>query len=518
MTAPPEGRSDTRRSLLLALVLCAATSAPYLSAALSPPPGRTFAGTFHWIDDFCNYASYAQQAESGRVLFEDKLSLDAPRPVLVNVEWWTVGALSRILGRRPFLAYRVLAALCTWGFAAALFLWLRGLGVPAGHRGAAAVLVCIGGGLGGLLFELTDRPAARCPDLAVGFYPFLSLLGQPHWLAGTTLLLLALWTAQRARTPRQHASTIALATALALVRPYDLVLLVAARVVAVMALHPPRRWIGRLLPLAGLAPVAVYLGWVFFGSGAFSAFGSGAYAAVALPPIELAYALGPPALCLLAWRRPEKAAGRRAAVHLAAWMGAAIAVVATRPVSFSLQLAVGLGAPLLLLAARALARFPPSATWLAALLLGTSAFSAYRIVWQPDPNWLVPQERRGAALALRPACAAGGLLVAPPDVGLFAIALTSCRAYVSHPAAAGFAERQAEVAAFYGDAQAGARRAWLDRRCVTHLALPGAPESALASWLGEGSGFRSVGDAGSGPRRIAVYARPRPDACDAAAR
>jgi hypothetical protein len=515
MSAPT---GDRRRALALAAVLCVITNAPYLAAALAPPPGRVFAGTFHWIDDFHNYVSYAQQAESGRVLFHDKLSLDAPRPVLVNLEWWTVGALSRLFGRRPFLAYRVLAAVCTWAFAAALFLWLRSLGVPATHRSAAAALVCLGGGLGGLLFELTDLPVTRCPDLAVGFHPFMALLNQPHWLAGTTLLLLALWTTGRARTPLQHAAALGLATALALVRPYDLVLLVAARLIAVLLLDPPRRWIGRLLPLAGLAPVALYLGWVFFVSGAFSPIGNSAYAAIALPPIELALALGPPALCLLAWRRPEKAVGRRAAVHLAAWLGIGIAVVATRPVSWSLQMAVGLGAPLLLLAARAIARFPPTATWLAALLLGTSAFSAYRIVWQPDPNWLVPQERRGAALALRPACAEGGLLVAPPDIGLYAIALTSCRAYVSHPAAPGFAERQREIAAFYGTAEAGARGAWLDRRCVTHLALPGAPESAADTWLGPGSGFRSVGAAGGGPTRIAVYARPQPAACGQAAR
>ena len=193
-------------------------------------------------------------------------------------------------------------------------------------------------------------------------------------------------------------------------------------------------------------------------------------------------------------------------------------MVATRPVSFSLQVAVGLGVPLLLLGARALARFAPPATWLAALLLGTSAFTAYRIAWQADSNWLVPAERRDAALVLRGTCAEGGLLAAPPDVGLFAIAFTSCHAYVSHPAAAGYAGRQAEIAALYGDAAPAVRRAWLDRRCITHLALPGEPQTAADAWLGAGSAFRPVGAAGAGPHRIALYARPRPASCDALAR
>jgi hypothetical protein len=499
--------------LALALVLCVVTNAPYVAAAVLPPPGRTFAGAFHWLDDFCNYVSYVQQAESGRFLFEDKLTLTPHRPVLVNLEWWTVGVLSRLLGRSPFLAYRVFAAFCTWAFVAVVFVWLRGLGVPATHRTAAAALVCCGGGLGGLLFQLTDLPVARCPDLAVGFHPFIALLAQPHWLAGTTLLLLALWTTGRARTPRQHLVAVGLASALALVRPYDVVLLVLARTLAVTLSVPPRRFLARLAPLAGLLPVAGYLAWVFFAAEGYSTFGSGAYAANVLPRIDLLWALGPIALCLLAWRRPASPLARSAALHLAAWLATALALLVTRPVSFSLQFAVGLGAPLLLLAARALARWPPSVGALAALLLGTSALVAYHITWQPDPNWLVASERRGAALALRDACAGGGLLVAPPDVGLHAIALTSCRAYVSHAMAEGFAGRQAEVAAFYAGGEPAARIGWLDRRCVTHVALPGEPGTAADAWLGAGSGFRPAGAAGVGPRRIAVYARPRPAAC-----
>ncbi len=54
-----------RAVLLLWLLLMFWTSALYLRAALQPPPGRVFAGTFHWIDAFYNYASYVQQSEDG---------------------------------------------------------------------------------------------------------------------------------------------------------------------------------------------------------------------------------------------------------------------------------------------------------------------------------------------------------------------------------------------------------------------------------------------------------------------
>lgn len=507
--APPP--RDARAAAWIALALCAVAAAPYLHAALEPPPGRTFAGTFHWIDDFSNYVSYAQQAETGRFVFEDKLATRPQRPALVNLEWWLVGRLSSLLGRRPFLAYRLVAALATFALVFAVFTWLRGLGVPTTHRPAAAVLVCVAGGLGGLLFELTDRPVQRCPDLAIGFHPFLSILAQPHWTASLALLLWALWWVFRARRPAEHALALALGTALALVRPYDVALLLGARGLAVLVANRPSAWVKRLLPLAGLLPVLAYLAWVFRqGYGAFS---SDAYAAIPLPPLDLLWALGPAALGLLAGLRLRTAARRAAAIHLAAWTALGLVMLLVRPVSFSLQFGVGLGVPLLLLSARALARFRPALTALAAVALATSAAVAYRIVWRPEPSWFPPAERRGAAVALREACRDGGLVLSPADIGLDVIAFTSCRAYVSHPAATGFADRQRETRWFYGPAEVAQRAEWLDRRCVTHLVLPGDAGETAAAWAGPDSTFRRTALVSGRSAALGLYSRPRPPSC-----
>jgi hypothetical protein len=511
--SPPPGspaRRDARAATWIAIVLCAIAAAPYLHAALDPPPGRAFAGTFHWIDDFSNYVSYAQQAETGRFVFEDKL---APRPqpaALVNLEWWVVGRLSALLRGRPFLAYRVFAVGATVALVFAVFAWLRGLGVPETHRPAATVLVCTAGGLGGLLFELTDRTVLRGPDLAIGFLPFLAVLAQPHWTASLALLLWALWWAWRARRPAEHAAALALGTALALVRPYDVALLLAVRVVAVTAGARPAQWPKRLLPLAGLLPVIAYLAWVF--RRGFGAFSSDAYAAIVLSPADVLWALGPPALGLLAGLRLRKAARRAAALHLGAWTAIGLVMVLVRPVSFSLQLGVGLGAPVLLLSATALARFRPAVTMLAALALSTSAAVAYRIVWRPDANWFPPAEQRGAALALRDPCRDGGLALAPARIGLDVIAFTSCRSYVSHPAAPGFAARLRETHWFYGAADPGARRTWLDSTCVTHLVLPGDAGDAAEGWVGPGA-FRRTGLVVGGSGALSLYARPWPGGC-----
>ena len=46
--------SRTRAVLLVSLLLCGWTGALHARAALAPPPGRAFVGTFHWIDDVYN--------------------------------------------------------------------------------------------------------------------------------------------------------------------------------------------------------------------------------------------------------------------------------------------------------------------------------------------------------------------------------------------------------------------------------------------------------------------------------
>jgi hypothetical protein len=422
-----------------------------------------------------------------------------------------VGRLSALLGRRPFLAYRVVAVLATVALVFAVFTWLRGLGVPATHRPAAAVLVCTAGGLAGLLFEFSDRPVQRCPDFAIGFHPFIGILAQPHWTAALALLLWALWWTFRARRPAEHAVAIALGTALALVRPYDVALLLGARGLAVLAGTRPSGWLKRLLPLAALLPVLGYLAWVF--QGGFGAFSSTAYAAIALPRLDILWALGPAALGLLAGLRLRTAARRRAALHLAAWIAIGLVMLLLRPVSFSLQFGVGLGTPLLLLSAKALARFRPAVTALAAVALASSAVVAQRIVWRPEAHWFPPAEQRGAAIALREPCREGGLALAPPEIGLDVIAFTTCRAYVSHPAAPGYAERNRETRSFYGPVTAGARAAWLDRRCITHLVLPGDAGEAAEGWLGPASAFRRTGIVTGQFASLSLYSRPMPAGC-----
>lgn len=493
--------------MLVWLLLSAWTGSLYLRAALEPPPGRVFAGTFHWIDDFYNYVSYVEQAEDGAFLLRNKLvEPQRSRPELVNLEWWFLGRLSLVLGRRPFLAYRLFALAVTLLLVVGVERWLARAGLPPSHRLPALALVFLGGGLGGLLFELTDLPVWRCGDMSIALFPFLGILANPHFTAGTALLVWSLYAFVAVPAPAGPRVGILLGTVLGLARPYDLALLGLIRTLGVVATEPPQRYFRSLLPLVGLVPVVAYDLWVFFASDQFASFRSGGLFPARL---EFVPALAPALLlAALSWRPAAKDGETRAIrAHLWAWIAITLAVIAARAGEFTLQFLVGAGVPMLILGATFLSRFSPRTTALAALALASTAVVATRVVLADDPNWFVPRERMTAALALREVCRPGDVVFAPPDISLYAIGLSSCHAVVAHPAQPDYAARLEEARAFYASASPANRTAFLEKRGVTRLVLPGDQGPQPAGWLGPRTPFERVARVGPPNDPITIYAR-----------
>ncbi len=481
------------------------SAAPYLAATLNPPAGTRFLGAFRYVDDFYNYLSYARQAEDGSFVLRNKVLLDDHRPALVNLEWSLVGAMGRLLGGRLILAYRVFgllaSALLLWAFD----LWLSRLELPPPHRLPALLLLTTGGGLGGLLFTLGSRPMPECLDLYAGLFPSIGLLFNPHFVAGTALLAFALLRYEAASSPRALVLATLVATALALVRPYDFVLLAVVRTTSVLLLDPVRRWPKALLPLAGMLPAVAYLYWLFYRNPAFSFYSDTAYRFPAIT--DFAWALGPAAFLALGalGRTAGAPQERRAIVHLAVWAGLGLLVIVAQPVHFSLQFLVGIGFPLLALGAVGLARYPASLTLAAVAAWSTTLVIAWGLVLTPNPHWLTSRENMEIVAALEPQCRAGDIVMAPPDLGLLVYGLTPCRALVSHPIAPDYEKHLQEVQRF-SVASPGERRELLDRVRVRHLILPGDAGPTPVAWLGPDSRYQRVAVVGS-PGRFSLYVR-----------
>jgi len=495
-----------RPVLAVWLLVATATTLPYVVAPLQAPPGQAFQGFFFFVDDHYLYLSYAQQAEDGAFLFRNKLVAEPHRASLVNLEWWLVGRLSRILGRNPFAAYRVVGALLALVFLIAVHRWLRLAGLPRARRLWALLLVCLGGSFGGLLYATGLLEPRRALDMATGLFPALGLLANPHFTAGTALLLLALEAFLRGDA-RGNLTGILLGSALALVRPYDVVLLILVRGLGIVFSRPASAWFREALPMAGLLPVIAFDYWAFYMNPAFAFYARAPYA---FPRLEdLALALGPAVLAAaLAFAAPPADRGAvTARRHLIAWLVVGALVVVLRPVHFSLQFLVGIGAPLLILASLGLARFRPAVLWTSLVVLGTTPIFTLAILLQPLPHWYTAEARLLAATALQPLCAPDDLVLAPPDIGLFVGGLSACKPWVSHPSHPDHPARVAATEAFYGRLAPASRAALLDRERIRHVVLPQDAGEIPEGWLGVGTPFRRSAAVGAPGRRIALYSR-----------
>lgn len=498
-----------RPELLVFLLLASLSTALLLRAWLDPPRGTAFVGTFAYPDDFYNYLSMAEQAQRGVLLFKSKMTAPDLPAGLVNLEWLLVGWLGAALGGHLVLAYRLLgiAALGTAVWAAGR--WLAGCGVPADRQLAGLLLVFTGGGLGGLAFAFGLIPGAAAFDLRLGAYPFVEALGNPHFMVGTALLASSLSAFAVGRT----GMGAALGAVLGLARPYDAVLLGASEAGSVLLSTPPRRWPRRLAPLLVLAPPLAYNQWVFRSNPGFRTWVSPRYGETVLGPGDWLLLLGPAAVIALAGLRP--AAGRADAgershlTRLRLWVAAAWSIALLRPVVFSNQFVVGIGFPLLLLAAAALAR------WRRGLAIATLPMAASSLVYAwlcatPNIDTHPPAERLRVAAAVRPLCRPGDVVLSPDDIGLYVGGRTPCWPYVSHAAAADYDLRLDAVRRFYAPGSPPSERAaLLDEGCIAHVILPAGPDAA---WLGDPS-YRPRSLV-SGPNgRFVVWSREPPRAC-----
>ncbi len=463
-------RGQRARPVALTWLLLATVSGSLLlRAALTPPPGTVFVGTFYYVDDFYNYLSYVQQAEDGAIVFRNKLAAPTLPPALFNAEWLLVGWLSVLLGGSPLLAYRLLGLLVLIVFVAVVDRWLVRSGLPPPRRLAGLLLVFTGGGLGGALVFLGWLPGSRAYDLLAGLFPFVQTMANPHFVVGTTLLTAGLLAFAAGRP----GWGVLIGTVLGLVRPYDAALLAGVEGLAVLIRWPPREWPRRLLPVTALVPVLAYNAWVFLWSPGFRIFSSASYATSGPSLFELAIAIGPAvvvASAALALPKSDESA-RRHRLYLGLWAALTVLVVVVRPVSFSLQFLSGVGVPLLTLGAIGLGHMRRG------LLEGAVpvfAATALVLTWlQSSPNTYrnVPVDRFGIAAALRSQCRPGELVLAPPDIGLYVGGLSACWPFVSHTASPEHTSRDEATRRFYASSPEDRAR-FLEEACIDHVVMP----------------------------------------------
>ena len=420
----------TRITAAAAFALVAITTAPYVAAALRPPAGAVFSGTFFYQDDLYQYFSFVEQAARGEVVFANKFDPRPQRPAVVNVEWWFAGVLARGLGGSPVLGFHALRILAIAALLAGSARLLTAAGLEGARLAWALALFATAGGLGWLRLWM-GVPGSRVPDILMGLYPFHQSLMNPHFVAATALFAWTFvfhleWRAGR----RSRWAWVACAWTLGFSRPYDLVTLALAAFA--LAFLPPRtrRPLAAVLELAWIAPVFGYYALLMYsqrGLGGWTGVQSGD---LTPPLLEFALALLPvTVLAASFWRRPapEDPLGVRKA--LAVWAAVVAFIVVAYPSPMVKQFATTLGPAMLLLAA-----LLTPARWIApavAALCPTSVFLLWR-VFHPYPEWFAPRDYAEAVRFLDDACGARDVALAPTDLSLMIAGLTPCRVALGH--------------------------------------------------------------------------------------
>jgi hypothetical protein len=450
LSAPP---GPARIALVGWALLAAASFGLLLRASLEAPPEMQFPGTLAYADDFFQYLSFVEQASRGAFLFENKFDVRPHTAAFANLEWWLAGILGAGLGS-PLAGFQALRLLVLGLLVAGVARLLHDAGRRGGALAWGLALVTTGGGLGWLRLW-RGVPGMEIVDLRAGVYPFHHVVNNPHFLAGSALLL---WTVllhgdwHAGRAPAWP--WLATGCALGLSRPFDLgaflvlaLLLAAAEVRSAGSARAARG----LLPLCGFLPVLGYQSLVL---GAHPSFGQWSGPQNVVPVFDwgaLGWAFAPAGLLAVLGSALRSGSPPPARPGLGAWGLGLVLLLALGQTglvpSYLLQSITTLGLALLALAAVDLpARALPWATLIA---MPTSAVLIQANL-SNDGIDFVPKAHFQAAEFLKRRCRPGDVLMGPDALGLVVAGLTPCRVVVGHYVLTpSFEERLGDVRRFY---------------------------------------------------------------------
>ena len=268
-------RFEFKFILLLALLLCAVSSIPYIVGHFAPYPGSVFTGVLAFEDDANNYLAYAHQAAARAWLFHNPMTGEVHGNVFFNLEWLLIGKLAAVLHISVGSAMNGMRVLFIPIMYCAVY-WLATFLIrDLVWRRAALVAAVLGGGFGWFLLALNllHIPAEQSYfyDLKTGLFPYFWTLKAPHHLIAGTFATLSLCMYLRAeRRPRvgSYAAAGLLFLLTGACRPYDMVYLLAATgvywvVSSWRSGKLDRQALLRLVPSGMCLPLLGYYYWIF---------------------------------------------------------------------------------------------------------------------------------------------------------------------------------------------------------------------------------------------------------------
>jgi hypothetical protein len=371
---PPGNSLKTRFKVLTTILFICLSfglgSIPFLIAEYKTPSNQIFVGQVDNYPDYNMYFSFIRQSYDGHWLFNNTVTYQPSRRIVINLEWLGLGKMMQVfhLSENEILQlWRFLAAVCLIGgfaFLAANF--------PLSPKRwiLALALFSLGGGFGSLVSLAVSAhlaPAGWIKSLGIdmwgNLHPFQMIMGNPHGALGTGL---ALWgfgfflMSERRQSYGVGCLTGLVFSVCGFIRPYDLISLVAILsaftvVETVLNGFSARKVARRLLPIVIILPALAYNIWVFKLDPIYKFWGTQNENFKQLPQFYVYYlALGLAGLLALNRvlqfkRQPLSLAERFLLVWFLVVFGIMYAGKVVPPLSFSPQIGYALIAPLILL-------------------------------------------------------------------------------------------------------------------------------------------------------------------------
>lgn len=189
-------RSEYRFVFLVAAVLLAITTLPYIFGYVTAPEGKQFMGLMINVPDHGQYLAWWRGFQSD-VLINNKLTSEPNDPMFFNLQWWLLAKFSQVTGTGYPLAYQLLRLIgglfLFWAAYRLIALFLD----DVLRRRAAFLMIALASGFGWIIIALkytVMNGETFYPLLVYASEPnyFLCLLGSPHFALAAGFICLIL--------------------------------------------------------------------------------------------------------------------------------------------------------------------------------------------------------------------------------------------------------------------------------------------------------------------------------------
>ncbi|MDP2789756.1 MAG: hypothetical protein Q8O51_01375 [bacterium] len=237
---------DDRRFLVwLCLAVALITSAPYVAGVLITPKSRTYTGIHSLTPgDVAIYYSFIEQGRQGKAATRNLYTGEPQDAAMFTPQWFILGQFANLFHLSNVAIYQLARVVFGTLFLILTYAFITPLLPRPQTRKLTMVVIAFATGFGALV-PITDMTAA-VQNLAIPVdqwvpeaFPFLTLYHNPLFLMALCLLLGVLIAFERSlHEPRGQSAWVAagLATILAVIHPYDVVILTAV-IAALLFIH-----------------------------------------------------------------------------------------------------------------------------------------------------------------------------------------------------------------------------------------------------------------------------------------